>query len=247
MDNFDLALAEASEQGSGMWHDIRAGRFTSSEIWKLMESGTREMTPAELKLRPKTGKGSKSKYIEDPACISKTTETYIRTKVAEALTGQTAGDVFSHATAWGDDYEPVAAEEFAKLKGYDYQILSFVPYGDHAGGSPDRKVKGLNRIVEFKCPFNSANQVNYLMLTDQWDLKGLFPEHYWQCMANIFFCNEAGIKVDFCDFVTFDPRMKEDRHKLFHLEIRPIEEDIERIKLKLVAAIKEKLKLITIL
>jgi len=156
-DAFDEALAQASEQGSQNWIDIRAGRFTSSEIWKLMESGTREMNPAELKARPKTGKGSKSKFIEDPSCLSKTTETYIRTKVAETLTGQSVGEIFSHATAHGDAMEPYAAEEWAKRTGLEYEILSFVPWGDHAGGSPDRKIKGESRLVEFKCPFNNLD------------------------------------------------------------------------------------------
>lgn len=242
MDAFEIELAGASEQGSQMWVDIRAGRFTSSEMWKLMESGTREMNAAELAARPKKGKGSATKFIEDPACLSKTTETYIRTKVAETLTGQCSPNIWSHATAWGDEMEPVAAEYYAQKKGIEYEILSFVPFGDHAGGSPDRKIKGANRLLEIKCPYNSANQINYLMLTDQWDLKRNYPEHYWQCMSNMLFCG-----AEFCDFVTYDHRMKEDKHKLFELEIKVINEDFDRIIIKLEAAIKEKLALLNLL
>lgn len=242
MDQFEQELAQASEQGSKMWTDIRAGRFTSSEMWKLMESGTREMTPAELQARPKTGKGSKSKLIEDVSCLSKTTETYIRTKVAETLTGQSTPNVFSYATAHGDEMEPFAADEWAKRNGIEYEILSFVPFGDHAGGSPDRKIKGANRLLEIKCPYNSANQINYLMLTDQWDLKRNFPDHYWQCMSNLLFTSS-----EFCDFVTYDHRMQNPKHQMAHIEIKVIQEDFDRIITKLEAAIKEKLQLISLL
>lgn len=242
MDKFEEELCLASEQGSQNWIDLRAGRFTSSEMWKLMESGTREMTPAELAARPKTGKGSKSKFVEDVSCLSKTTETYIRTKVAEALTGQCAPNVFSYATAHGDEMEPFAAEEWAKRKGIEYEILSFVPFGDHAGGSPDRKIKGANRLLEIKAPYNSANQINYLMLTDQWDLKRNYPDHYWQCMSNLLFTG-----ADFCDFVTYDHRMKDPKHQMSHIEIKAINEDFDRIIIKLEAAIKEKLQLINLL
>lgn len=242
MDQFEIELSQASEQGSQQWFDIRAGRFTSSEMWKLMESGTREMTAAELAKRPKTGKGSKSKFIEDPTCLSKTTETYIRTKVAEMLTGQVTPNVWSHATAHGDEMEPFAAEEFAKRYNVEFEILSFVPFGDHAGGSPDRKIKGENSLLEIKCPYNSANQVSYLMLTDQWDLKRNYPDHYWQCMSNLLFTS-----ADKCYFATYDHRMKDEKHKMFVLEILPKEEDFDRIIIKLEAAVKEKLYLINTL
>lgn len=242
MDEFEKELAQAAEQGSKIWFDIRAGRFTSSKMHELVKSGSRLMTPAELKARPKSGKGSSSKYIEDPSCLAKGTETYIRSRVAETLTGQAAADVFSHATSWGDEWEPVAAEQFKLRTGLDFEIVSFVPYGDHAGGSPDRLIKGTKEILEIKCPYNSANQIDYLMLTDQWDLKANYPEHYWQCMANILF-----LDAPCCHFVTYDPRMQEEKNQMFYLKIKPIEEDIDLIILKLESGIKEKLRILNIL
>lgn len=242
MDEFDIALAKASEQGSQLWHDIRAGRFTSSEIWKLMESGTRLMNAAELAARPKSGKGSSTKFIEDISALSKTTTTYIRKKVAETLTGHAAEAINSNPTRWGDDFEPIAAEYFAEKFGVEFEILSFVPYGENAGGSPDRKLKGKNEILEIKCPYDSANQIDYLMLTDQWDLKREYPEYYWQCMSNLLFMN-----ADVCHFITYDHRMILDKHKMSHIEIKPVLEDCERIVLKLETAIKEKFNLLKLL
>lgn len=242
MDAFEIALAQQSEQGSQMWVDIRAGRFTSSEMHKLMESGTREMNAAELAARPKTGKGSKTKYIEDPSCLSETTITYIYSKVAETLTGQAAEQINSAPTRWGEEMEPFAAEFFKEKTGLDYEIISFVPFGDHAGGSPDRIIKGTREILEIKCPYNSANQVKYLMLTDQWDLKREYPEYYWQCMSNILFYD-----APICHFVTYDHRMNEDKDKMVYIPIKPVVEDFERIALKLQTAIKEKLSILKIL
>jgi hypothetical protein len=87
MDAFEQELAQAAEQGSPLWHNARVGRFTASENHRLMKSGYREMTPEELNARPKSGKGSSAKLIEDLTVISDDTMTYITEKVAETLTG----------------------------------------------------------------------------------------------------------------------------------------------------------------
>lgn len=242
MDAFDLALAEASEQGSQQWHDVRAGRFTSSEIHFLMDSGTRPMNAAELAARPKEGKGSKSKFIEDPALLSKPALTYIRNKCAETLTGMPSILPYSHATAHGDTWEPVAAEYFTKRTGLEFEIISFVPFGDHAGGSPDRKILGRDEILEIKCPYNSWNQVDYLMLVDQWDLRREYPAYYWQCQANLLF---TGFKI--CHFCTFDNRMNDEKNKLVYIPITPVEDDQNLIIKKLEMAIEEKLRTLQII
>lgn len=241
-DAFGLALSEASEQGSQVWHDIRAGRFTWSEISKLMDSGTRPMNASELKARPETGKGSKVKTIEDPSILSKPALTYIRNKCAETLTGMPTILPYSHATAHGDTWEPLAAEHFTEKTGLEFEILSFVPYGDHAGGSPDRKIMGKNEIVEFKCPYNSWNQVDYLMLVDQWDIKREYPEYYWQAQGNLL-----GGGFDLCHFCTYDYRMTEEKNKMVYIPIKPIEEDQDLIIKKLAMAIEEKLRTLQII
>ncbi len=232
----DLALQLASEQGSQNWHDLRAGRFTSSEIHRLIKSGDRLMTQSELDARPKSGAGSKSKHIEDPTKFSPDGITYIEEKVAEVLTGQCEPNQWSHATAWGDDWEPVAAEYYAQKFSCEFEIISFQPFNEHAGGSPDRKIKGVKRGLEIKCPHRSKNQVNYLQLFDQWDLKRAHPDYYFQCQSNLFFMGWEAI-----DFCTFDPRMKEEKHKLSKIEITPVSEDVDLICTKLESAIKEKL------
>jgi YqaJ-like viral recombinase domain len=241
MDIFDQELAQASEQGSPIWKDIRAGRFTSSEIYRLMGAGKREMTDQELKARPKTGVGSKSKYIEDVSILPDGFMTYVEEKVAEVLTGISKQDIFSHATAWGDEWEPVADEFFQKRTGLVTIPCSFVPFGDHAGGTSDRYI-GDTELVEYKCPHNSTNQVKYMMLTDQWDLKRMYPEYYYQIQSNLLWTSrELG------HFAAFDPRMKDDRHKLVHIKVKRIDEDIDLITKKVALAVKEKLSLLNLL
>lgn len=239
MDAFDLELAQQSEQNSQAWFDIRAGRFTSSEIHRLLKSGTRPMTEAELKARPKSGPGSAAKLTEDPNTFSPDGYTYIDEKVAEILTGECEPQAWSHATAWGDDWEPIAAEYYAQKFKCEFEIIAFQPFGEHAGGSPDRKIKGTRRGLEIKCPHRSKNQVNYLKLFDQWDLKRSNPDYFYQCQANLLFMDWEAI-----DFVTYDPRMKSDAHKLARIEIKPIAEEQDLICRKLEAAIKEKLMIL---
>jgi len=242
MDSFDLALAEQAEQGSGMWHNARVGRFTSSENHRLIKSGYREMTEKELKERPKTGAGSKSKFIEDTSVIAEDTLTYIYEKVAETLTGEPKGEVFSHATSWGDTWEPWAAEYYAKAKGVELEVIGFIPFGDHAGGSIDRGILGRDEFLEIKCPFNPKNQIDYLMLTDQYDLKRMYPNHYWQMVSNSLFS-----KKPLGHFATFDPRMKLDKHKMKEIEVIPPKEDLELLARKLELAEIEKQKILKLL
>lgn len=238
IDEFEKALYQQAEQGSENWHKIRAGRFTSSEMHRLMKSGSRPMTDAELKARPKEGKGSKAKTIEDPNLMSPDTVTYIRQKVAEILTGRVAEGGMSNAMLNGIEWEPFAAEYYAQKYGVELYPAGFKPFGDHAGGSIDRGIKGVNEFLEIKCP-ESATHVGYMSLVDQWDLKREKPEYYWQCMSNLHFGD-----FNLCHFMSFDFRMIEEKHKSVVITIKPVAEDIDLIDTKIAGAVKEKLYLL---
>lgn len=238
MDALELAIMENSEQGSENWEMIRAGRFTSSEWYKLIECGKRPMTKEELAARPKKGKGSSTTFVPDPSKLSDTGLKYVRQKVAEVLTGMPTPSGYAYPMVYGKEMEPQAIEYFIKKTGFTYTPSTFVCFGDHAGGSPDGFIND-DAGLEVKCPANSDNQIAYLMLTDQWDLKAHHPDHYWQCMCNMKF---SGKKL--WHFVTYDPRMIEDKHKMLHITIKPVEEDYDTINKSLIGAVTEKLKLI---
>lgn len=239
MDAFDKELAQVSEQGSDMWFAVRAGRFTSSKMYHLIASGQRLMTEAELKNRPKSGPGSSTKYTEDPTKFSDKGERYISEVVAEVLTGMPSPQGFSYATQHGEEMEPFAAKYFEEKFGVITDMVPFVPFGDHAGGSPDRKIKDKPEGLEIKCPYNPVNQIDYLQLTDQWDLKRLYPEYYWQCMSNLLFTGWEKIH-----FVTYDHRFTLDKHKMSHIEILPNPKEFDIITKRLAEAIKIKLQIL---
>lgn len=233
------------DQNSEEWENIRAGRFTSSEFWKLMEFGKRPMTEAELKARPKEGKGSQTKLIPDPSTMSEKGMTYIYQKVAEVLTGRPKPSAYAYPLVFGKEQEPFAVAQFEQVTGLICTEVGFQPYTDHAGGSPDRLI-GEHSGLECKCPFNSETQVEYLMLNDVFDLKRNHPDHYWQCVSQMLFTGR-----DHWYFATYDGRMQEERHKLFLLELstntQMIREDMELIPIALAAAVKHKLELLQLL
>lgn len=207
------------EQGTEEWDKIRVGRFTSSEIWRLM-------------VEPKTNADKES------GKLSETAMTYVTEKVSEVLTGQNKSQGYAYPLVYGKEMEPQAIEYFQKVTGLTHETVGFFPMGDHAGGSPDGFI-GDDDILEVKCPYDQAKQLDYLMLTDQWDLLRNFREYYWQCMANLLFTGKKR-----CHFATYDPRYIDDKFKMTHLIIEPKEEHFDMLIKKIEKGVEEKLKLI---
>jgi hypothetical protein len=245
MDFFEsLNSGDASQyliqQGTVEWDEIRRGRFTSSEIYHLMTDGYRDMTEAELKARPKTGKGSSTTRIYVPERLGDAAITYIRVKAAEILTGRVKENSYAYPLVYGKETEPEAVQYFEQQTGLVCEEVGFVPFGDYAGGSPDRFV-GDNEILEVKCPWAIEKQIDYLELTDQWDLKRYSPEYYWQCMANLFFTTR-----ELCHFITYDPRYPEP-YRMTHIKIKPESAAFDLIAMKIEIAVKELLETLRII
>lgn len=229
------------EQGTPEWDQVRLGRFTASEIHRLMEPAKREMTEAELKARPKSGKGSSAKLVYDYSKLSDAAFTYINEKVAEILTGQAKNQGYAFPLVWGTDHEDEAVEYFSSKTKLAVEKVGFFKYTDHAGGSPDRLVED-DAILEVKCPYEPVNQIQYLLLTDQFDVRRNYFSYWVQCQANMLFTG-----THLCHFCTYDPRMISDKHKLTHIEIKPDVEFQDLIISQIALATKEKLKMIQLL
>lgn len=210
------------QQGTPEWDQARVGRFTSSEMWKLMV--------------PPKGKDDK-----ESGKLSETAMQYVSDKVAELFTGSPKVQGYGFPIAWGQQYEPEAIEYFCGQTEYIHEKVGFFPFHEHAGGSPDGIINDTD-ILEVKCPYDSGKQLDYLMLTDQYDLLRNFREHYWQCMSNLLFT-----KKEQCHFVTYDPRMIQPKHKMVHLIIKPISEHFDMLSAKIEVAVKEKLSLYNLL
>lgn len=230
------------DQGTTEWDLIRVGRFTSSEWWKLMECGKRPMTEEELKARPKAGKGSKTTLVPDPSKMGEKGIRYIRQKVWETLTGEPMQSGYAFPMVYGKEQEKFAVLEFEERFKMETREVGFQMFSDHAGGSPDRLI-GDDQGLEVKCP-SSDEQIDYLLLTDHWDLKRNYPDYYWQCVSLMLFTNRK-----LWHFCTYDPRMKDPKHVLTHITIewKDVEEDLDLVVISLEGAVKEKLSLIKIL
>lgn len=124
---------------------------------------------------------------------------YAAELVAERLTGAASGGFTNAAMQWGIDTEPQARAAYEFRNDVSCGQAGFIlhPSIEWAGASPDGFVSD-DGLVEFKCP-NTATHIDTL-------LGGTIPEKYrlqmlWQMAVS---------GREWCDFVSFDPRLPED-------------------------------------
>jgi putative phage-type endonuclease len=125
-------------------------------------------------------------------------ENYLAQLVCERMTGKPAESYSNSAMQWGTDQEPFARAAYEANKDVLVEEMGFAvhPTIDGAGASPDGLV-GLFGLVEIKCP-NTATHIQTLL-----DQK--VPEKYNVQMQWQMACTSR----QWCDFVSFDPRMDE--------------------------------------
>jgi putative phage-type endonuclease len=127
-------------------------------------------------------------------------EAYKMELLQEILTGAPAEHFVSPAMDWGISTEPRARAAYEMLKEVDVERIGFVlhPGIARAGASPDGLI-GADGLLEIKCP-TSITHLSYI--TGKLD-----PiEQYGPQMAFQLACTER----DYCDFVSFDPRLPDD-------------------------------------
>jgi hypothetical protein len=150
--------------------EMRTGRFTGSEIHKLM--------------------GVKG--------FGQTGETYIQEKVAEFLTGQPVKPEFSAAsTQWGIEHELEAQLHFEAASGLKVKKSDTLDNGLICG-TPDGLIEGQQVGFEIKCPFNSGNHLKNLLMNSAADLLDLHKEYYWQVVAYMWLTGYKSWK--FCSY-----------------------------------------------
>jgi putative phage-type endonuclease len=128
--------------------------------------------------------------------------TYLWQQVIERLTGQPAQVAKTMAMQWGTDQEPAALQAYNEAHLVNVEAVGFVQHPTLAVGcSPDGLVTedmASTGLVEIKCPFNSANHL------ETW-LSGMPEEHMAQVQGQMWLTGR-----EWCDFVSFDPRMPDD-------------------------------------
>lgn len=128
---------------------------------------------------------------------------YMAELIAERLTGAPAEKFISGPMAWGTEKEPEARALYEFLTDAEVTQVGFVPHPtiSDSGASPDGLV-GDAGLVEIKCP-NTATHIDTL-------LGQSIPAKYETQMQWQMACTGR----QWCDFVSYDPRMP-DSMRLF--------------------------------
>ena len=123
---------------------------------------------------------------------------YMAELVVERLTGKPTEGFTNAAMQWGTDQEPFARDAYSAKTGELVTEVGFVnhPRIENAGASPDGIVG--TGLVEIKCP-NTASHIEYLMSKEP-------PQKYYDQMQWQMACAMA----EFCDWVSYDPRMPQE-------------------------------------
>jgi len=200
MEETNTKVLVIDEQGSQGWFDARIGKLTASRFGGLLT-------------RPR------SKKDKEAGLVSKTTETYLREKVTEVLTGETR-QLSSEALTWGSETENDAREFYELNKLVEVEQVGFISWKENlmVGGSPDGLV-GLDGIIEIKCPYDSTNHTVYLYN------KEIPKAYYAQIQGNLFITDRK-----WCDFIVYNPRVIDDKYKMIVIRIERDEEFIKKLK-----------------
>jgi putative phage-type endonuclease len=139
---------------------------------------------------------------------------YMAQLVVERMTGKAPESFTNSAMQWGTDTEPLAR---AAYEAHNNVMVDEVGFIDHptipmSGASPDGLI-GEHGMLEIKCP-NTATHIETL-LTNKIDEKYIL-QMQWQM---------ACTGRQWCDFVSFDPRMETE----LQLKIIPIKRNVELI------------------
>ena len=198
------------------WQLQRLGKFTASEIHKLLQSG----------------KG-KDEYF------GKTALSYIDEKIAELITGQPIKDISGLAAIeWGNAHEYEGLMILQDALGKPVTIYGgsnnmFFPYNEFSGGSIDAETD--DEVIEAKCPYNAAVHTANLIAalkeeSNAW-MKKNRAEYYAQLQFNMM-CRQKDKGI----FYSYDPRPLNESHRKAIIRIAPDEELREGINERLVKA-----------
>lgn len=153
---------------------------------------------------------AKLKSGKEPACR----KDYKAELVCERLTNKKYEHYVTPSMEWGIEHERLARAAYEIETGVTTESgkLALHDRIKWLMASPDGYV-GEKGLVEFKCP-NTATHIEYFTA-------GVVPEEYhWQML-----CQMACAQRDWCDFVSYDPRLPE----ALQLFIRRLTWDDDRI------------------
>lgn len=187
------------QQKSVEWLRLRLGRFTSSEVGKLMQSGKNsEFSQTALN------------YINQVAAERTIDTSFFETREEwEELFKELNGPQ-SYAMRRGSETEEFARKYYENATGRKVVEIGFITTSDNVGDSPDGLIYSKRGVpckaVEIKCPTLKVHYEHCKLKTAE-DLKKFNPIYYAQCQMHI-----KATKARSCDFISFDYRAKKKMH-----------------------------------
>lgn len=177
------------------WMDNRLGKFTASEIGKLLTSS------------------KKKDEIFGSTAIS-----YIHKKFHERISGEQKELGALPSLEWGKSLENEAILHYEMMTGRKVQSFGgenpqFFEFNEYSGGSPDGFADN-DILIEIKCPYNGETFVDYMQFKDPADLYYYNKEYYTQLQFNMICCNK-----DVAHWVAYDPRIKNPNKRMVILEV----------------------------
>lgn len=156
-----------------------------------------------------------------------TRATYRGQIVAERLTGNPAQSFTNAAMDWGTETEPLARSAYELLHGVMVDQVGIIHHPEiiYSGASPDGLV-GDDGLVEIKCP-NTQTHIEYAVA-------GKAPAKYQNQILWQMECTGR----NWCDFVSFDPRMPQDM-RLFVVRYERDQARIDEIKAEVIKFLLE--------
>ena len=206
-------VGEELETAETAWLKERWGKFTASEIHRLMTNG-----------RAKDS-------------LSAGALTYVLEKVAEELSEFRRNDFSNAAIEWGKEHELEAIQAFeletdVRINNTGENQQFILSDCGHWGGTPDGVT--FDSGIEIKCP-ESKTHLLYLAIKDAETLKNTEIKYYWQIQAYLALTGKP-----YWYFVSYDPRFYAEKLKLHYAPINRVEEDIELMLARIETAVAHK-------
>ncbi len=201
---------------------IHTGIEQGTDEWKRLRLG--KLTASRFKDVLAKGRGN---------APSKTRESYMMQLVSEILTGEPQDSFTNKSMEWGNETEPQACAMYELRNDVQVEHVAFIEPELEAGYgvSPDGLIEG-DGLLEIKCP-NTTTQIQRV-------LKGEFPKEYLAQVQGQLWVSSR----EWCDFVSFDPRISTDAD-YFQVRVYRDEEYIKNLEAECFTFISEMKELLT--
>lgn len=139
--------------------------------------------------------------------------------LAERMTGDSVRHFVNDAMQWGLDHEDEAKAAYEAQTGAIIGAAGFFdhPRIDNFGATPDGTLDG-GGLIEIKCPTTTTFV--------QWRMAGVVPEEHKPQMLAQLACTGRR----WCEFVAYDPRVRQAEQRLFVRRFTPTADEIAEIE-----------------